>query len=593
MLNHVAFLEKKYWDFFENAPTAYFCLDSAGRIHEANRAALALTRTEKRNLLGRTFASFLRPPSGWRLEKLCRRIVKSGAPERCELEWQRGDVGCFELVGIPWPRGNRLWVAAVGPLSGARSEARGALQQQLQLRVLERTRQLEAANRTLYVEIAERRRAVEELRREHRHLQLLHTLTGAANKATSWRDILAFALRSVCEYLDWPVGHAYVRSGGTGSLTPSGIWHQLNPPPFEAFRAATEAVQDGERSPLIARVLRVKAPVWTSDIAVMPGFVLAGAARAAGIRAALAVPVLVQEEVVSVLEFFTPSAAVQLHSRTLAVLAQAAGHVGRVFERERAESALRERERLAALGRLAAVFAHEVGNPLNSISTTLQMVLRSPDVSPAIFAELDEMRTEVVRLGALLDDFRAFSRAPLLKLERVDLTRIAEEVLRVVRARCQAAAVELRAQFENDLPPLIADGAKLKQLLLNLLSNAVDAMPGGGLLTIRTAAAGRGVVLEVKDTGTGVPEGIDIFEPFKTTKPTGTGLGLTVVQQIVHAHGGSVAYTTGPGKGTTFRVELPLEPPRDGSRPFSDFGEPIGSTGHAEERPQRAIVTRR
>jgi two-component system sensor histidine kinase HydH len=120
--------------------------------------------------------------------------------------------------------------------------------------------------------------------------------------------------------------------------------------------------------------------------------------------------------------------------------------------------------------------------------------------------------------------------------------------------------VRIEQQVPNDLPLVMADGDKLKQVVVNLCKNAVEAMPDGGTLTLWLQRAGERLTLEVADTGKGIPMGVNIFEPFVTTKPEGTGLGLAIVRQIVAAHGGTLDYTSAQGKGTTFFVTLPLAP---------------------------------
>ena len=110
---------------------------------------------------------------------------------------------------------------------------------------------------------------------------------------------------------------------------------------------------------------------------------------------------------------------------------------------------------------------------------------------------------------------------------------------------------------------MLGDGDRLKQVLLNLCKNAVEAMPQGGVLTVRGYTTGDRVVLEVKDTGRGIPEGIDIFEPFMSTKSEGTGLGLAIVQQIVTNHQGALTYTSAPGQGTIFTLVFPAAPISD------------------------------
>src|SRR5436309_15990587 len=128
----------------------------------------------------------------------------------------------------------------------------------------------------------------------------------------------------------------------------------------------------------------------------------------------------------------------------------------------------------------------------------------------------------------------------------VDLAKMEKEIIQVL---------------PPDLPLITADHEKLKQVLLNLCKNAAEAMPQGGTLTVRAHNSGDWVRLEVSDTGVGIPAGVDIFEPFTTTKPQGSGLGLTIVRQIVAAHRGTLTYHSVPGQGTTFTLVLPISQP--------------------------------
>jgi signal transduction histidine kinase len=123
--------------------------------------------------------------------------------------------------------------------------------------------------------------------------------------------------------------------------------------------------------------------------------------------------------------------------------------------------------------------------------------------------------------------------------------------------------ITVQLQFNSPLPPVMADADKIKQVILNLCKNAVEAMPDGGCLILRGYHSGQMAVLEISDSGVGIPEGMNIFERFKTTKADGSGLGLPLVQQIVSAHHGTIEYATEPGRGTTFKIYLPVA---DGDR---------------------------
>jgi two-component system, LuxR family, sensor kinase FixL len=230
-----------------------------------------------------------------------------------------------------------------------------------------------------------------------------------------------------------------------------------------------------------------------------------------------------------------------------------------ITERKRAERLLQEKERLATLGTTAAVFAHEIGNPLNGISTSLQIVksiLETDKIDPVLHETLEIAFQEVQRLATLLSDYRTFARPQRLNLRRGDVTQIIEEVLSAQLPMYRATKIALQTQLEN-LPAILVDPEKIKQVILNLCKNAVEAMPDGGSLTVKATGSEGGVTLEVTDTGEGIAHGLDVFQLFRTTKPDGTGLGLPIVQQIISDHKGTITYRSEIGKGTTFTIVLP------------------------------------
>jgi signal transduction histidine kinase len=210
---------------------------------------------------------------------------------------------------------------------------------------------------------------------------------------------------------------------------------------------------------------------------------------------------------------------------------------------------------------MASVFAHEVANPLTALSSALQFVqnaLERKEFDSPLRAVVHGALQEIDRLGSLLTDFRGIAHPRIAALKRTDLVKNAQEALACQLEAYRALGITVQLQFNDLLPPVMADGDKIKQVILNLCKNAVEAMPDGGCLTLNGHLADQMVVLEISDSGVGIPEGVNIFELFKTTKPDGSGLGLPLVQQIVSAHHGTIEYSTEPGRGTTFRIYLPL-----------------------------------
>ncbi|HEU4343922.1 MAG TPA: PAS domain S-box protein [Candidatus Binatia bacterium] len=239
------------------------------------------------------------------------------------------------------------------------------------------------------------------------------------------------------------------------------------------------------------------------------------------------------------------------------------GAIRDVTERREIEARLREKERLATLGTTAAVFAHEIANPLNGLATGLEIAKslldRSNNHDPLIYDSIETAHREIQRLNSLLKDYRSFARPQRLSIEPVDLRQIGQEALATVTRGHIASGVTLELQFAKDLPRIRVDKEKMKQVILNLGKNAIEAMPNGGTLTCKCYRFHDSIVLEISDTGVGIPAGEDIFQLFRTTKPDGTGLGLPIVQQIVSEHRGTIEYESTPGRGTTFKVSVPLE----------------------------------
>jgi signal transduction histidine kinase len=224
---------------------------------------------------------------------------------------------------------------------------------------------------------------------------------------------------------------------------------------------------------------------------------------------------------------------------------------------------VQEQERLALLGMSAVVFAHELGNPLQAIFGCVELIeselKQKQIVDPFVTNMIQGAMREIDRLRALLREFRSFAKPQSLNLQPIDVERIIADVLALQRLGYAAEGITVKLECEKPLPRVMLDATKMTQAILNLCINAVDAMPHGGCLSIRVYSSGPMVVVEVADNGVGVPDDINVFQLFKTTKPDGSGLGLPVVQQIVSAHNGTISYISDPGRGTTFFVHLPVE----------------------------------
>ena len=228
-----------------------------------------------------------------------------------------------------------------------------------------------------------------------------------------------------------------------------------------------------------------------------------------------------------------------------------------------AQERIIESEKMALLGTFAAGLAHEIRNPLNSIALQLSVLERRNArlESDMGITELTRIiREEVSRLDALAGDFLQFSRADRMHRGEADLDGVVQDVLRLLEAEAAAGGVRLVQEPCPGLEPLPMDAEKMKQVLINLVRNAIEAMPAGGRVTVRVSRRADAAVLSVLDTGPGLSEGVDVFQLFVTTKPGGTGLGLSIARQIVAQHGGTISARNEPGGGALFEINLPLVP---------------------------------
>ena len=247
-----------------------------------------------------------------------------------------------------------------------------------------------------------------------------------------------------------------------------------------------------------------------------------------------------------------------------------------IAERQHLEHEAQRAQHFALLGRLAAGVSHEIRNPLGAIFLHVDLLAEelqqpSPD-SPAVVAEaLTEIKTQLARLEDLMQDYLSLVRVGAIQLQPQDLGGVVQAWATEFHALAARQGVPLQLEGLADLGGVAVHAATLRRAVLNLVQNALEAMPQGGALTLAGRRMPTHVQLQVRDTGNGIPaeQFTTIFEPLYTTKPGGTGLGLYIVQEIVAAHGGQVTVESMKGVGTTFTLTLPRA---------------VGETGQAPER---------
>ena len=221
---------------------------------------------------------------------------------------------------------------------------------------------------------------------------------------------------------------------------------------------------------------------------------------------------------------------------------------------------------MTELAQLAGGLAHEIRNPLSTMLLNLDLLAEDfaqPENQRETRAlqKIDRIRRETQRLQTIVEDFLRLARVQDLRLDRVELNSVVDDLRDFFEPEANAAGVVIRVEYAENLPPILLDVELFKQAVFNLVLNAVHAMPDGGDLILTTRENGPWQIFEVTDTGNGIEPSFQprVFEPFFSTRKGGTGLGLPLTRRIIEAHGGVIDLWSEPGRGSKFTIKLPTE----------------------------------
>ena len=576
--------ELQYHQLVTSLPAALYTCDAQGRIMLYNEAAVALWGREPK--VGKDLWC-----GSWRIyEPDGTPLPLDQSPMAVAIREGRSIRG-KEIV-IERPDGTQRYVLPYPePIRNASGEVIGAVNMLVDLTERKRAEAaLQQAHATLEQRVQERTALVE----------LMQDITRAANEAPRSAEALQYAIDRICAYTGWPVGHAYLAvAAGADRWAPTALWHLDAPERFTAFQQASQTVEFAVGESLIGRVGACGEPEWCVDVATDPTFHHRSAAMAAGLKASIAVPILVGPTVVGVLEFYADEPLAP-EPALLDAMTQMGTQLGRAIEREWAaeqlehqQEALLQREKLAAMSTLLASVAHELNNPLAVI--LMQAELLGEDLRGGPLAEpATEIAQAAMRCERLVRQFLTLARQHPPERAAVALNTLVAETVEVLAYPFRVDNVAVHLHLDDQLPPLWGDPHQLQQVLINLLTNAQQALraaqgPREVTLTTQYDPAQHQITLAVADTGPGMPLALQarIFEPFFTTKPSGlgTGLGLSLCRGIVETHGGTLEVSSTLGHGATFRITLPV-----GAMPAPPPTPPSAAEGLAERGHTILIV---
>lgn len=239
-----------------------------------------------------------------------------------------------------------------------------------------------------------------------------------------------------------------------------------------------------------------------------------------------------------------------------------------ITERKQAQEALQRAEQIRTAGELATGLAHEIKNPLAGIKVTMETLAEEPYLSEEDRSVLFKVIDEIKRIEGLIKGLLNFARPPKPQFTHTDVNTVLDTAAQLVlknrsHASGEPGAIDMVKELSPDLPEIIGDPMQLKQVFMNLLLNAVDAMPEGGTVVLKTSfgEAAHAVTVDISDTGKGIDARVldKMFQPFFTTKSKGTGLGLAISKRLIEEHGGKISIENNKGGGSTFRISLPCD----------------------------------
>jgi PAS domain S-box-containing protein len=458
-------------------------------------------------------------------------------------------------------------------------------------------------------DISERRRAEDARRREASLVQLLQKVTVAANRSSSIEHTAKTCLALICSYTGWPVGHVYLRANAwPEEAFSAGIWYLEDAGRFAAFREASD------RGPLVpgtglpGRVLASGKPEWIVDLADKEIFPRADVARSAGLLSGFAFPVVVKDQIVGVLEFFSLQT-VPPDEGLLTIMGQIGSQLGQVIIRQRAEQDLQSAKAAAesannAKSEFLTTMSHEMRTPMNAILGMADLLSET---------SLGEEQRDYVHIfqkaGAslldlinnILDLSKVESGHVELESTAFDVGALLEKIVEMMLSKAQIRGLQLNLEIQPGVPlGLIGDPNRLRQILINLVGNALKFTEKGSVtLLVEPDPAGilGGLRFSVIDTGIGIAADKTemIFGRFTqadsstTRKYGGTGLGLAISKGLVELMGGRIGCTSEVGKGSTFIVTVPF-----GIRKEMETAEPVEPAAialpPAESPSQKAAI---
>ena len=428
-------------------------------------------------------------------------------------------------------------------------------------------------------------RDITKRKKAERRLDAQHAVTQILSESSTLKAVSKNILQVICESLHWEFGEMWLHDRQDDVMRCSELWH-ISDIEVSEFNKITREISFASGVGLPGRVWASGKPAWIVDVVTDSNFLRASVASDAGLHGAFGFPVIINERVLGILEFFSRNKE-EPDNDLLNMMSAIGSQIAQFIGRRQVEEQLKVSQKMSSIGRLTGSVFHEILNPVNIISAHTQLLLIGAEKGSSTEDDLNSIKEEIERIVTITEKLQEFSRSNKSDVETVELNCLIEDILSLIKPELNIKSIKLITNFDMGQPEVMAHGDDLRQAFLNSITNAMDAMPNGGTLTIKTQVVrnsefgvqstegkntelktqyselkGDSVRITFEDTGCGIAEkDIDrVFEPFFSTKKEikGVGLGLSTSYATIEGYGGKISVESEEGKGSTFIFDLPI-----------------------------------
>ena len=428
-------------------------------------------------------------------------------------------------------------------------------------------------------------RDITKRKKAERRLDAQHAVTQILSESSTLKAVSKNILQVICESLHWEFGEMWLHDRQDDVMRCSELWH-ISDIEVSEFNKITREISFASGVGLPGRVWASGKPAWIVDVVTDSNFLRASVASDAGLHGAFGFPVIINERVLGILEFFSRNKE-EPDNDLLNMMSAIGSQIAQFIGRRQVEEKLKVSHKMSSIGRLTGSVFHEILNPVNIISAHTQLLLMGAEKGSSTEDDLNSIKEEIERIVTITEKLQEFSRSNKSDVETVELNCLIEDILSLIKPELNIKSIKLITNFDMGQPEVMAHGDDLRQAFLNSITNAMDAMPNGGTLTIETQVVrnsefgvqstegkntelktqyselkGDSVRITFEDTGCGIAEkDIDrVFEPFFSTKKEikGVGLGLSTSYATIEGYGGKISVESEEGKGSTFIFDLPI-----------------------------------